>query len=734
MEGYIYKWLNIISGFKPRYAIIQEGKLHLSGSKEESSKCKTYELGQSKVCEDKKPNHFSIEIGGKKLSFKTYSEYERTQWLKALREQQINFKPMDKNEIEPETDKDLHQLLVDSLYNIQNNVFELNLALNTLHVYLSKKDKKDPQLINVYEQLLSIKQSMRNNVDDTIKNVVDFNSKYCRKSLSKSEIFYEAQENELSDKDRASKSINAEKYLPSPNFHNIFYNNDLSLNTIDKNKNTSSDISNTKDNINQINLHPIEKELEDDNQISSDSSFEDCEELSNTEINFGNIETRKLERQISLKKTDFEIFGDNFSCYFFDFRKTLPSVLKSSNSMVSDMVKNLTKEKASLPVTYNEPLSMLQRQIESFQFYNLLEKLYSEKEIEMKFAYLAGFMTAEISLNIHRLLKPFNPILGETYEFVDVNHKFRSFSEQVSHHPAISAFLLESKNITVYGDSKSKHNFAFFKGALEVNFLNKTHVLVHNNLIEIKEDIKKRIQNKDDKNNKEPSIRHHFTFGKPTYFFKGLLYGTPHYDYVGKVTIDDILNKDNSGTNPVYKCELEFLDEGKKKLGAIEGKIYKNKEVVNVIKGNWLESLSIYSKDGTTLIKEVWRINSEEPYIKNQDTIDNYLISTYANNLNYLPEELKQYLPVSDSRFRPDQRQHELGNNELAEELKKKLEEKQRARAKKLEQAKQVYKPMYFELAGDESGKFYIPIKDYWKDRQEGNLKNIHDIFNLDEE
>lgn len=767
MEGYIYKWLNIISGFKPRYAVIKDGKLELSASKDDPNK-KFYDLSSSKIIEDKKQNHFSIELNGKKISFKTYSEYERSQWIKALYQEQLGTKEKEmiekKFEMEIETDKDLHKVMCDSLYNIQNNVFELNIAINTLHSYLQTgKGKKDVTLLNLYEQFLTIKQNLRNNVDDTIKSVVEFNAKYCRKSVSqKSEVFYEAQD--------MSDSFNKAKYR----LERISNSNDGS-------NNFSKDIKqlgNNNDNINNINSNVIDQSkandrpqsskkkkeksrdyTKDDQTSDNDSSFEDCEDLANTEITFGDIENKKLEKQISLKKSDFELFGNNFSAYFFDKRTKLPTLLKSSNSMISDMVKSAMKEKASLPITYNEPLSMLQRQIESFQFYYLLEKVYSEKEIELKYANIAGFVVSEISLNINRLLKPFNPILGETYEYVDINYKYRSFSEQVSHHPPISAFILESKNITVYGDSKSKHKFQFLKGAMEMTFNTKTHVLVHSSVITPPTDLKKKLYSEDyikdskeskdkitDKNmedsKSESHILHHFTFGKPVFYFKGLVYGTPHYDFVGKISIEDIhkhtdnnnSNSTNNKTNNIYRAELEFLDESKKKLGDVEGKIFKNKEVVYTLKGNWKEGLWLYSKDGKEMIKEIWKLDNEEPYIINKDTINNYLISTYANNLNYLPDVLKGELPVSDSRFRPDQRQLELGNIELGEELKKLLEEKQRKRAKDMEANKQVYKPMYFEVAGDESGSFYVPVRDYWKDRQSKNLDHIHNVFNLDQE
>jgi hypothetical protein len=51
-------------------------------------------------------------------------------------------------------------------------------------------------------------------------------------------------------------------------------------------------------------------------------------------------------------------------------------------------------------------------------------------------AYTVAFSFAIFSQVIQREKKPFNPLLGETYELF--NKDFKLISEQVSHHPPIS--------------------------------------------------------------------------------------------------------------------------------------------------------------------------------------------------------------------------------------------------------------------------------------------------------
>ena len=52
-----------------------------------------------------------------------------------------------------------------------------------------------------------------------------------------------------------------------------------------------------------------------------------------------------------------------------------------------------------------------------------------------------------------------------------------------------------------------------------------------------------------------------------------------------------------------------------------------------------------------------------------------YHFTKFALQLNYLPDSLKEKLPPTDSRFRPDQRALENGNTELATKEKNRLEE-----------------------------------------------------------
>jgi hypothetical protein len=70
-----------------------------------------------------------------------------------------------------------------------------------------------------------------------------------------------------------------------------------------------------------------------------------------------------------------------------------------------------------MPAAWCEPLSFLQRITENVYYSELLNKA-SEPGLSAckRMEYIAAFAISNISSNIDRLSKPFNPLLGETYE------------------------------------------------------------------------------------------------------------------------------------------------------------------------------------------------------------------------------------------------------------------------------------------------------------------------------
>jgi hypothetical protein len=116
---------------------------------------------------------------------------------------------------------------------------------------------------------------------------------------------------------------------------------------------------------------------------------------------------------------------------------------KSNFNLWSHLKNCIGKElsKISMPVQWNEPLSFLQRLSEYVSYGYLLNTATKSEDAETRLQWVATFAVSALASNLERMGKPFNPLLGETFELRRRN--FRIISEQVGHHPPVSAFHAE---------------------------------------------------------------------------------------------------------------------------------------------------------------------------------------------------------------------------------------------------------------------------------------------------
>lgn len=84
-------------------------------------------------------------------------------------------------------------------------------------------------------------------------------------------------------------------------------------------------------------------------------------------------------------------------------------------------------------VNFNEPLSLLQRMMEEIYYSDLLSQAAQTESTLEEISYLAAFVLSAYSHTVFRVGKPFNPLLGETFE-CDRRAElgWRCFMEQVS--------------------------------------------------------------------------------------------------------------------------------------------------------------------------------------------------------------------------------------------------------------------------------------------------------------
>ena len=412
-----------------------------------------------------------------------------------------------------------------------------------------------------------------------------------------------------------------------------------------------------------------------------------------------NIIRKKNSKQFYFLNTELlDYYNPN---YDFRERVKLPKNIKCPENIIKEMITIFTKKLPS-PVYFNEPITMGQKQCEKFFYLDMLTKASKQiKDKPLQMCYICAFIIGEIFLNIGRFLKPFNPILGETYEYYENYHKFRYYAEQVKHKPQITAFIGETPEFAYYGDTLGDTSFKFLKG-MELTFKNKINIFLKNS-------------------------GSHYVYNRPIVYVKGLMKPPMYNDYSGTTIIEDINDKN-------IKCELNFIEQSwtSNVLGNFEGKAYsEDNEVKYLIGGNWQEEIYITDPDGNN--KQVLLfLNKNSTYLQN--SMEKYTLPFYSCNLNYMTEELKNSLPKNDSRFREDLRFMEKGEKfiERAQLYKNAYEEKQRKEIK--DEGHQI---LYFlEKKNEETEElYYVPNGEYWERKKDGQLCNnkYKDIFEVGE-
>jgi len=341
---------------------------------------------------------------------------------------------------------------------------------------------------------------------------------------------------------------------------------------------------------------------------------------------------------------------------------------------------------------------MLQKIAEIFQNEDLLSKAADQEDSLLRLVYVTAFCIAQYGGTQSRCSKPFNPILGETFEFKTPEWKF--LAEQVSHHPPISAGYLDHEKYECWMNTHMTTKF--WGKSLEFKPLGNIHF---------------RYKDTDD----------HFVCQRPNSSVNNIILGTMYINHSGESNVINTI----TGEKGVINFKTPGMFANKSKRGQVEASIEDAKgEEVYQIFGNWTTSLSFKKKgDSDENAKLIWEFPAVS---ENWESI--YHFTDFTLQLNTISNKLKRILPLTDSRLRTDQRYLENGDLKLANAEKIRLEEKQRRRRKRMEEEKFEYTPKYFvkeqDTAVGEEG--YISYKytgDYWKDREEGNWTEMLDLF-----
>ena len=701
MEGKLIKWTNYFNGWKERIFILKGPLLYYYYAPKELPRGKVH-LGLATIINDEKNDYFEINTGSNIFFLKAETKELREKWIRALTKAKIEgeksireiLKKNKNTENEEYKDMIYPELSYEGeLEQLYTAVTRLNLDNKNLMNYIESKNNKDPELKVLRErfqddfEILQTCVKLFNPIENN--NNKDFNlllkqSKHIR-NLSYENL-------NISNNDINNNNIKL-RNTPKGSF-NQNKNKEEDDYSIDKNINLKSQnqpficsgeefFEMDEDNYNQENNFPNNKYNNTNISIN----------MENNKINNNNIgQINQINQLTTINNSNIK--NNKFYDPLYDYpkRTSLPSKKTDHGFNVWKVFKSAVGKDLSrfgVPVFFNEPLSSLQKFCEPFQYAYLLNSAAQEPNPYIRLAKSATFCIGQFVINNGRQAKFFNPLLYETYEYVDNEQNFRYMSEQVSHHPAISAYFAEGNGWNIYANTNAIIKFVI-TGRLEVNALGRTYI---------------NYTNFNDVN----------AFNKPRLITRNLIIGTIDIDVEGKF---EVTNEQGDS------CEVDMIPSTSGQKGNLHGKIKDiNGDIKFLLEGNWLDNIYIINNE-TKEKTIIWRI------IPSKDKEDFYF-QPYTFDLNNLTEEMKKALPPTDSRFRPDQRLMEYQDIDKAGDEKHRLEEEQRARAKQYKKDGFIPKPLYFEETYDDlTGELIYKYKgNYWDMRYNHQFDNLPKIF-----
>uniref|UniRef100_A0A8D3BZA5 Oxysterol-binding protein n=1 Tax=Scophthalmus maximus TaxID=52904 RepID=A0A8D3BZA5_SCOMX len=369
-------------------------------------------------------------------------------------------------------------------------------------------------------------------------------------------------------------------------------------------------------------------------------------------------------------------------------RSTLPSPCPASSVSLWNILRNnIGKDlsKVAMPVHLNEPLNTLQRLCEELEYSELLDIANQTQDPYQRMVYVATFAISAYASTYHRAgSKPFNPVLGETYECDRPDKGFRFIAEQVSHHPPVSACHSDSRNFSFWQDVRWKNKF--WGKSMEIVPMGTTHVTL-------------------------PAFGDHYEWNKVTSCIHNILSGQRWIEHYGEMSIKNI-NSD------ACQCKVTFVKakSWSSTVNEIEAVITdSNGKIVHSIFGKWHESVFQGNPPSATCI---WRANSMPV-----DQDQYYGFTQFAVELNELDSTQRPLLPPTDTRLRPDQRLLEEGNPDAAEEQKQRIEQLQRERRKVLQDNSMTHQPRFFKYASKDDT--WVSNNAYWEQRRDPGFGKV---------
>ncbi|OVA11993.1 Oxysterol-binding protein [Macleaya cordata] len=698
--GILYKWVNYGKGWRPRWFVLQDGvlsyykihgpdKIELNQETEKGSRVIGEEslrrisrhkninghhnqlrrkpfgevhLKVSSIRESKSDDkRFSIFTGTKRLHLRADAREDRVAWMEALQAVKDMFPRMSNSELMAPVDnvvvstEKLRQRLLEegvSEAAIQDSEQIMRTEFSALQNQLVLLKQKQSLLMDTLRQLETEKVDLENTlVDESQRQSKETGDssrsrqdKYSEGSASESDDDnerHDAADEETDDDDNAF--FDTRDFLSSSSF-----------------KSSGSEFHRSSFDSDDEELYAVDSEDGIDASIKS------------VGINYPYVRRRKKLPDPVEKEKGISLW-----------------------SMIKDNIgKDLTK--VCLPVYFNEPLSSLQKCFEDLEYSFLLDRAYEwgkRGNSLMRILNVAAFAVSGYASTEGRNCKPFNPLLGETYEADYPDKGLRFFSEKVSHHPMIVACHCEGKGWKFWGDSNLKSKF--WGRSIQLDPVGVLTLEFEDGEV--------------------------FQWSKVTTSIYNLILGKLYCDHYGTMRIQG---------NHEYSCKLKFKEQSiiDRNPHQVQGIVQdRNGKTVATVFGKWDDSMHYVHGDcsgkgkGSELLPDarlLWKRSKPSQFPTR------YNLTRFAITLNELIPGLKEKLPPTDSRLRPDQRCLENGEYEMANSEKLRLEQRQRQSRKMQERG---WKPQWF--AYDKGSDTYRYIGGYWEAREKGNWESCPNIF-----
>uniref|UniRef100_A0AAQ5YMX0 PH domain-containing protein n=1 Tax=Amphiprion ocellaris TaxID=80972 RepID=A0AAQ5YMX0_AMPOC len=378
--------------------------------------------------------------------------------------------------------------------------------------------------------------------------------------------------------------------------------------------------------------------------------------------------------------------GDFAGCAFRNGRRIClpaPCPDTSNINLWNILRNNIGKDlsKVSMPVELNEPLNTLQRMCEELEYSELLDKAAETEDPFERMVLVAAFAVSGYSSTYYRAgSKPFNPLLGETYECIREDKGFCFFSEQVN-----------PLNCVIYVRWKNK----FWGKSMEILPIGTVNLMISR-------------------------FGDHYEWNKVTTCVHNILSGRRWIEHYGEITI-------RNTKSSACLCKLTFVKGNywSSNVNEVQGFVMDQEgKVIHRLFGKWHEGLYCGVPPSA---KCVWRPGSMPT-----DYELYYGFTRFAIELNELCPELKDVLPRTDARFRPDQRHLEEGNLEMASSEKQRIEDMQRARRKWNEENNIKLEPRFFKKVVDANHRErWLSNNTYWELRKNPGFINMETTVSL---